>query len=187
MKGFGLTFKDDLHSLTGLLLIRDNDVRDLKTPTATRALSLRVIAHPFEDLVNYVTEVSNDHGWATAVQMGHAHPARTSIPTYVHGLDLLLSVFLQENRVFGVNNERHLGEREQRDTGPRRDWCRKDADLDLAPLPSEHLNGLPHVAVARRSKRTSSSQEVFARAFGLEVVNPEDETAQLDGTTALNH
>lgn len=272
MEGFGLTPRDHLRSLSGLLLIRENDVRALKTSNATRALFLSISAHPFSELVDYISDVfaqadenvssifeevsedviipiihealkkitndpgcrlhslrhsfghwilfrlllserkkkipnlfphlpkttiwlqashefrellygnglvSNDHAWAAAVELGHAHPAKTSIPTYFHGMDLLLSLVLEQNRVFGVQEEQSSDDRGRgKDGDPRPDWCWKDADLDAARTNSGRLNARTSFDAAKRAKQKPFGRETFRTAFSLKVLRPEDDRLQ---------
>jgi integrase len=55
-EGLGLAACDYLPSLVGLLLIRDNEIRTLKTPNAKRALYLSIAAYPFTELIEYVAK-----------------------------------------------------------------------------------------------------------------------------------
>jgi integrase len=56
-EGLGLVASDYLDSMDGLLLIRDNQIRELKTDNARRALYLSITAYPFTELIDYVREV----------------------------------------------------------------------------------------------------------------------------------
>ena len=56
-EGWGLVAFDFLDSVGGLLLIRDNEIRKLKTDNARRALYLSITAYPFTELIDYVREV----------------------------------------------------------------------------------------------------------------------------------
>jgi hypothetical protein len=56
-EGLGLDSMDHLPSLVGLLLVRDNESRTLKTANAKRALYLSIMAYPFTELVEYVSEL----------------------------------------------------------------------------------------------------------------------------------
>jgi hypothetical protein len=56
-EGLGLESRDYIPSITGQLLVRENANRGLKTPSATRAAQLAIIAYPFTELVQYVSDV----------------------------------------------------------------------------------------------------------------------------------
>lgn len=56
-EGWGLAASDFIDSVGGLLLIRDNEIRKLKTDNARRALYLSITAYPFTELIDYVREV----------------------------------------------------------------------------------------------------------------------------------
>lgn len=114
----------------------------------------------FRDSLNRNSTVTNDHLWCVSTLMGHAAPP-SSLSSYLHVLDLLLPLFLQQSKA--------LGER------PDSDFRRA---LDLRNTQShERLPSIGEtvgLSSARRQVRAQIAADMFRRRFkdGAPVVTP---------------
>jgi len=120
---------------------------------------LRASQH-FRDRLYRNSTVSNDHLWCVSTLMGHAAPP-SSLSSYLHVLDLLLPLFLQQSKA--------LGERPDSDFRRALD-LRKTQSHERLPSIGDTVG----LTTVRRQERAQIAVEMFRRRFkdGAPVVNP---------------